>query len=175
MNCPPKNGNEIKPRFHFLFCSVHFSLIFTDITLSIMSHKVYTPSQIQELQNHPWVLSCTEKYLCFTPVFKEQALDLYMRQYLSPRRVFSQLNLPDFIIYSSLPKNTLKDWKKRFLETWISGLSSKKKWRPKRENPPWLIGKEGTYNELEYLRAKVAYLEEENKAFRLIRAWKYKG
>ncbi len=28
--------------------------------------------------------------------------------------------------------------------------------------------------ELEYLRAKVAYLEEENKAFKLIRAWKYK-
>jgi hypothetical protein len=32
------------------------------------------------------------------------------------------------------------------------------------------MGKDGTFDELEYLRAKVAYLEEENKAFRLIRA-----
>lgn len=141
-----------------------------------MSHKVYTPSEIQELLSHPWVLSCTEKYLCFTSQFKQQALDLYMKEYLSPRRVFSQLLLPEWIIESDLPKNALKDWKKRFSTQWEKWLISKKKWRPKVDKPPWWIawwmGKDGRFDELEYLRAKVAYLEEQNKTFKLIRAWK---
>jgi hypothetical protein len=143
-----------------------------------MSNKSYTTSQIQELLSHPWVISCTEKYLCFTPVFKKQAIDLSIQENLSPRRVFSRLGLPEFIVYSDLPKNALKDWKKRINTWWIEELSSKKKWRRKKENPPWSNGwvwwVPPQFDELEYLRAKVAYLEEENKAFSLIRAWKYK-
>lgn len=146
------------------------------ITILTMSHKLYTASEITELLSHPWVLSCTSKYLSFSSDFKKQALDLYIEDHLSPRRVFLRLGLPDFIVYSSLPKNTLKDWKKRFNSWWIEELIWKKKGRPKSEKPPWWMGKwmgkDGTFDELEYLRAKVAYLEEENKAFILIRAWK---
>lgn len=92
-----------------------------------MSNKLYTSLQIQELLSHPGVLSCTEKYLCFTTAFKKQALNLYLKEYLSPRRVFERMNLPRFIIDSSLPKNSLKDWKKRFNATGDNGLITKKK------------------------------------------------
>lgn len=78
-----------------------------------MTHKFYTPSQITEILSHYGVLSCTPKYLCFTSEFKKQALDLYLHEYLSPQKVFEQLGLLSWIIDSTLPKNSLKDWKKR--------------------------------------------------------------
>lgn len=139
-----------------------------------MSNKSYTSSQIQELLAHPGVLSCSEKYLSFTVAFKQQALDLSMREFVSPRKVFEHFWLPLFITETSLPKDALKDWKKRLKNKWIDGLMNQKKWRPKVEKPPWWVSWTSSFDEIEYLRAKVAYLEEENKAFRLIRAWRYR-
>ena len=78
-----------------------------------MSNKSYTPSQIQELISHSGVLSCTEKYLSFTVAFKQQAIGLSMREFLSPRTVFEHLKLPPFVTETNLPKDALKDWKKR--------------------------------------------------------------
>lgn len=134
-----------------------------------MSNTHYSSSQIQELLTYTWVLSCSEKYLRFTPDFKKSALDLYEKEYMSPRAIFRHFNFPLYITDSPLPKNVLKDWKKQFKRAGMDGLTGMKKWRKKKEKLPMNMSPP---DELEYLRAKVAYLEEENKAFALIRAWK---
>lgn len=85
-----------------------------------MSHKYYTSSQRAELLLHPGVLSCTEKYLCFTPEFKKQALELYLQEYMVPRRIFQHLGLPLFVTETTLPKNALKDWKNHFKKEGIT-------------------------------------------------------
>ena len=136
-----------------------------------MSHKCYTSSQIEELLRHTWVLSCTEKYLRFTPQFKKDVLDLYEKEYISPKDIFRHFKLPVYITDSILPKDSLKDWKKQFQNAGISGLTWMKKWRKKKEKPPvWM----SPPDHIAYLEAQVAYLQAENQAFRLIRAWKYK-
>ena len=141
-----------------------------------MSHKEYTPEQIIELSQNPYVAKCSSKYISYTYECKEKILHLYEKEGLWSREAFLYLGFPTYIVYSTLPKNCVKTWKKIVWEQWLIWLKESKRWRKKKEKSlwwnwwSWWVPPQ--FDELEYLRAKVAYLEEENKVFKLIRAWK---
>jgi hypothetical protein len=72
---PPENGNEIKPRFHFLF-SVYIAEQYIPVIIFIMSFKQYTPDQITELLMNPYVSTCSSKSISYTPDCKESIMEL---------------------------------------------------------------------------------------------------
>lgn len=156
----PIKWKRIKTPFPFFY-----------LFIILISMKLpYSASQIQELLAHPYISSCTSKYLSFTEEGKQKMLHLSSSQYMTPREIFRSFSFPEWILQSSLPRDSLKRWKRKVKNEWVLGLVPQRKGRKKKEK--LLVGI-GPPDELEYLRAKVAYLEEENKTFRLIRAWKY--
>ncbi len=138
-----------------------------------MSNKNYTLDQIEELLRNPYVYKCSPKYISYTYECKDQVLRLYETRRHSSREIFRSLGFPSYITESSLPKDSIKAWRKIVSEQWLVWLREWKRWRKKKEKTLWwdnILENET----VEYLKAKIAYLEAENEVFRLIRAWKYK-
>lgn len=143
------------------------------IISQLMSTKHYTPDQIEELLKNPYISKCSPKYITYTYACKEQALRLYETRKFSSREIWRSLGFPSYITESAIPKDSIKAWKKIVSEQWFIWLKESRRWRKKKEKPPWWenIPENET---VEYLKAKIAYLEAENQVFALIRAWKYK-
>jgi hypothetical protein len=137
-----------------------------------MSNKHYTPDQIEELLRNPYVSKCSPKYITYTYECKEQALRFYETRRLSSREIWRSLGFPSYITESAIPKDSIKAWRKIEAEQWLIWLREWKKWRKKKAESPW--DNPPMRETVEYLKAKIAYLEAENEAFALIRAWKYK-
>lgn len=138
-----------------------------------MSNKNYTPDQIIELTQNPYVSHCSIKSISYTYECKQKILNLYEKEWFWAREAFLSLGFPMYVIHSSLPKNCVKAWKNIVSKKWLIWLKESKRWRKKKEKSSWWNWwVPSQFDELEYLRAKVAYLEEQNKVFKLIRAWK---
>jgi len=116
----------------------------------------YSETQIKELKKNKYVQNCTEKHIIFSKECKNKAIKLLQKN-LSTKEIFKKLWFPECIINSKIPAKSLNRWKKILRENWITEL---KKWRPKKEKIDFenMIKDE----EIEYLRTKVAYLEEIN-------------
>ena len=76
-----------------------------------MSHKHYTPDQIEELLRNPYVSRCSPKYITYTYECKVQAIELSRSPYISSREIFRALGFPTYIVASTTPKDSLKAWK----------------------------------------------------------------
>ena len=121
-----------------------------------MAEIKYTTEQIQELLNNKYVKSCTNKNISFTKEFKIRVMELW-KQWLFYRDIFQKLWFPEYIINSKLPESSYSRWKRNLINWEIE----QKKWRKKKEK--FDITKMSKDEELEYLRHKVAYLEELKK------------
>ena len=137
-----------------------------------MSNKNYTPDQIEELLRNPYVTKCSPKYISYTYECKDQVLRLYETRRFSSRDIFRSLGFPAYITESTIPKDNIKAWRKIVSEQWLIWLREWKRWRKKKVESLW--DNSPITETVEYLKAKIAYLEAENEVFRLIRAWKYK-
>lgn len=82
-----------------------------------MSLKYYTPDQIRELLDNPYVSKCSSKYITYTYECKQRALELSLIPHTSAREVFATLGFPEYIITSSVPKDSLKAWKRVVLKS----------------------------------------------------------
>ena len=82
------------------------------IIISIMSNKHYTPDQVQELLQNPYITTCSPKYITYTYKCKVKAVELSMNQYISPREIFTILGFPTYISESDTPKDSIKAWKR---------------------------------------------------------------
>ncbi len=117
----------------------------------------YSLEQISELEQNKYVLKVTKTYITFTKECKLEAIRLSNKRYFY-KDIFIQLWFPRFIIESEIPRNSLNRWKKILKNTWTIHSN---KWRKKKEKIDFnnMTLKE----ENEYLKAKVAYLEELQK------------
>jgi hypothetical protein len=77
------------------------------------------------------------------------------------RDIFRKFWFPEYIINSKIPERLLKNWRYKARHKWIESLQDSKKWRKKKEN--FDTSKMSKDEELEYLRTKVAVLEELKK------------
>lgn len=138
-----------------------------------MSKRLFSPEQITDLLRNPNVAKCSERYVSYSEEFKIQALKLYREQGFSPMQIFIDAGFnPDLIGYD-IPKDRLKAWNK----LWKRGKFSKKtnmssssdkiaqKGRPKNK---W----SSEADQIEYLKAKVAYLQAENDFLARLRSGK---
>ncbi len=122
-----------------------------------MSKQEYNKVQIKELLNNSNVKKCSSKYITFNDDFKLLALDLD-KKWMIHRDIFRKYWFPEYIINSKIPEKSLKNWRYNAKHKWIESLQNTKKWRKKKEN--FDISKMTKDEELEYLRTKVAVLEE---------------
>ena len=117
----------------------------------------YTKGQITELENNQYVKSCTNKNINFTKECKLKVLELN-KKWIFIKEIFEKLWFPEYIINSNIPSKSVDRWKRNMNIKWII---EEKKWRKKKEK--FDLSKMTKNEELEYLRAKVAYLEELKK------------
>lgn len=120
----------------------------------------YNNDQIIELLKNKYVQNCTAKNILFSKECKDESIKL-LQQNFSTKEIFKKLWFPDYIINSSIPVKSLNRWKRTLKENWRTEL---KIWRPSKEKIDF--NNMTKDEELEYLRAKVAYLEELEKMFK---------
>ena len=77
------------------------------------------------------------------------------KKYISTKEIFKKYWFPEYIINSDIPKNSISRWKRNIKIKWVI---EEDKWRKKKEY--FDVSKMTKDEELEYLRAKVAVLEE---------------
>lgn len=131
-----------------------------------MSKKQYTTEEVKLLNQNIYVKNCTPKYITFEDKFKIEALRISNNWAIYCKDVYKYFWFPDFIINSNVPKETLKTWRFKLKNKWLQSFINTKKWR-KQKDINWLSEFDKD-QELEYLRAKVAYLE---KIQDLIKSW----
>jgi len=115
----------------------------------------YNKTQIEELIWNKYVKKISEKYITFNLECKTEFLK-FSNKWLFYREIFRKLWFPEYIISSNVPKKAYYRWKTNMNKWKIES----QKWRPKKAKIDFdNMTKD---EELEYLRAKVAYLEEIN-------------
>jgi len=125
-----------------------------------MSNKEYSKEQIEILKANKYIKSCSSKYITFTDELKIEALKLD-NKWVYFRDIFRHFWFPDFIINSEVPRNVIKEWKKKLKNKWLSWLVDTKKWRKKKEKID--ISKMTQEEKIEYLETENAYLKELHK------------
>lgn len=128
-----------------------------------MTKVKYNDKQIEELVKNKYIKNCTSKHIIFRKEFKSKAVEL-SRKYISSKEIFKKFGFPEYIINSDIPKNSISRWKRNVKIKWVL---EENKWRKKKEYSD--VSKMSKDEELEYLRAKVAVLEELKK----LTDWKY--
>jgi len=122
-----------------------------------MAEIKYNNEQIKELESNKYVKSCTNKNINFTKECKLISIEL-CNKWLTTKEIFKSLWFPEYIINSRIPVLSLNRWKRNINRKW---LIEENKWRKKKEY--FDVTKMTKDEELEYLRAKVVYLEELKK------------
>ena len=125
-----------------------------------MTKIIYTESQIKEIELNKYVEKCTTKQIRFTNEFKVELLKLW-DQWLFYREIFDILWFPEYITKSNIPWRTYTRYKNIKKTNWLIWLIWTKKWRPLKEKID--INKMNKDEQVEYLKTKVAYLEELHK------------
>jgi len=125
-----------------------------------MSNKEYNKEQIELLKSNKYVKGCTSKYITFTDEIKIEALKLD-KDWVYFKDIFRYFSFPDFVTESLVPKQSLKSWRHRFKNKWLSWLTWIK-WRKKWEKID--ISKMSKDDYIKYLETKTAYLEELHKS-----------
>lgn len=120
----------------------------------------YTKEQIEELKNNKYVKDCTEKYLAFTDEFKVKVLELDWK-WKYHRKIFKDFWFPEYILSSDIIPILVWNWRHKMKKKWLSWLVWTKKWRKKKENIDF--DNMTIEEQNEYLKTKVAYLEELHK------------
>lgn len=119
-----------------------------------MSNINYTKTQINELKANKYVKNVTEKHIVFEKECKIKAINL-SKKYILSKEIFKKLWFPEYVINSDIPKNSIARWKRKIKQKW---LVEEKKWKPEKNKIDFdNMSKD---EELEYLRAKLAYYEE---------------
>lgn len=116
----------------------------------------YNETQIEELKKNKYVKNVTNKNITFSLDCKLEIVKL-SKQDMFYRDIFVKLWFPDYVINSEIPRNILNRLKNN-LKKW---KIEEKKWRHKKDKIDFSNMTKD--EELEYLRAKVAYLEEIKK------------
>ena len=109
-----------------------------------MNKRIFTQHQIQQIRSNPYVQSVSEKYVMYTDVFKQHALDQYLKEHIPAKEIFTQAGFDLDIIGHEIPRRCISRWR-------THGSIS----RPK--------GRRKVYDdkdvEIAYLRAENAFLK----------------
>lgn len=125
----------------------------------LMKKKLFSKSEMKELEKNPNVLSVTEKVITYHPDFKVKAV-LENIKGESPARIFMDHGFDLNIIGKELPRKRLYRWRKIYNESGEMGLTLDNRGKTKVERTS---SKELSMEEkLKKAEARIKYLEVEN-------------
>ena len=121
-----------------------------------MSKRIFSEEELEKLRNNPNVAKCSKKSITFARQFKLKAVKSYYEQGQSANSIFKQAGFDLNIIGKTTPKFRMRDWKKIYKTKGEVALNTESRGRNG--------GKRSARapDDLEYLQAKIAYLEAEN-------------
>ena len=128
-----------------------------------MSKRIFSEEELSALRNNPNVASCTNRYINFSKEFKLKAVLSYYQEGQSAKSTFKQAGFDLNVIGNTTPKFRLMAWKKTYKTKGETGL--------KVESRGCNGGRRSKHqaNDVEYLQAKIAYLEAENDFLRKLK------
>lgn len=121
-----------------------------------MSKRIFSEEQLKVLHANPNIAKCSEKSITFSRQFKLHAVKAYYEQGQSANSIFKQAGFDLNVIGKATPKFRMRDWKKIYKTKGETALNTESRGRSG--------GKRSARapDDVEYLQAKVAYLEAEN-------------
>lgn len=128
-----------------------------------MSKRIFSEEELKVLRNNPNVAGCSSKSVTFSKDFKVKAVKSYYEQGQSANSIFRQAGFDLTVIGRTTPKFRLRDWKKIYKTKGVTALNTETRGRSG--------GRRSKYqaNDVEYLQAKIAYLEAENAFLRKLK------
>lgn len=131
-----------------------------------MRAREFSFSELEQLSKLSATKKVTYKQIQYTTEFKEQSIALHNTGE-SAEQIFIAAGFDILIFPSKYCQKMLKQWKRQIRISGSQALKSKPKGRPKKE-----VRTDGilTYEELEF---KIAYLEEENRLLKKLKALGY--
>jgi transposase-like protein len=122
-----------------------------------MSKRIYSTDQIKALGDNPNVAKCSNKSITFSKEFKIKAVKAYYQGGQSPNMIFKEAGFDLNVIGRYTPKFRLRDWKKIYKAKGEKGLATESRGKNGGRR-----SKDKQSTDMEYLQAKIAYLEAEN-------------
>lgn len=121
-----------------------------------MSKRIFSEEELKVLRSNPNVAKCSNKSITFSREFKLNAVKAYYEQGHSANSIFKQAGFDLNVIGKTTPKFRMRDWKKIYKTKGETALNTESRGRGggRRSKPQ--------ATDIEYLKAKVAYLEAEN-------------
>lgn len=126
-----------------------------------MSKFRYSEEQVKNLQANPNVKKCSSKSITYSKDFKIRAVKAWLEEGQSPKIIFKRAGLDSAVIGEWKPENCLKLWRKIYQVHGEKGLAEENRGKNGGRKSK---GKPSA--DMEYLQAKVAYLEAENNFLR---------
>ena len=121
-----------------------------------MSKHTFTEEQIRVLLKNKNIKNCTTKAITYAKEFKVRAVQEYYQDGLSPNMIFRKAGLNLGIIGRMQPKECLRRWRRIYKTKGQQELKENRGRnggrKPKVYDP----------DDLEYLKTKIKYLEQEN-------------
>lgn len=121
-----------------------------------MSKNIYSSEQIKALLKNKNIKNCTSKAITYTKEFKIKAVQEYYQGGLSPNMIFRKAGIDLNVIGRMQPKWCLQRWKKIYKAKGKPGLKEHRGRNGGRK------AKVPESDDLEYLKTKIRYLEQEN-------------
>ena len=131
-----------------------------------MSKHIYTREEINKISRNKYVVRCSNKSITYSTEFKKLTVRQYNEEGLIPTKIFEQAGFDLRIITKDTPKECLGRWRRIVDRKGTAGLAEtrgRNGGRTKTKNMP-------DKERMEYLEAKVAYLEAENDFLAKLRA-----
>jgi transposase-like protein len=120
-----------------------------------MSKRIFSEGELETLRNNPNVAKCSSKSITFSKDFKLKAVKTYYEDGQSANIIFRQAGFDLAVIGRTTPKFRLRDWKKIYKTKGETALNTESRGRGG--------GRRSKQDDdVEYLQAKIAYLEAEN-------------
>jgi transposase-like protein len=126
-----------------------------------MSKFRYSEEQVKALEANPNVKKCSSKSITYSKDFKIKAVKAWLEEGQSPNAIFKRAGLDPDVIGQWRPENCLKLWRKIYKAHGEAGLTNENRGKNGGRRP-----KDKQSSDVEYLQAKVAYLEAENNFLR---------
>lgn len=132
-----------------------------------MNRKIFTSEQIKELSKNKNVRRCGAKSVRYKRSFKESALRRYHEEGLSAVEIFKEAGFDLNIIGIRKPNKLMHQWSRAPWAKKDHGLPLQEG-----EKTDVVIKRIENRREMGHLKAKVAYLEAENRFLEKLRAGK---
>jgi len=133
--------------------------------------NMFTQKDINKLQGNIYVSKCSSKSITYSKDFKLFAISKYYEDGYSPNMIFKEAGFDLNIIGKDKPKDCLARWRKICKTKGEQELLKEKRGKTKHEKRAKFKSKD---EEIEYLKAKIAYINAENDFLAKLRGIKRK-